>query len=133
MFAILQVIVPSQNFIFNTDCPYDCAEESFECNFALIEIIATQVPENARKAALQVYKWDNEAGQTMQVYGYGTTGRAGQFPTVSVLLAVLHDISNSYFACETLLLVSVSQIIYFCVNIFQRCAPVTKCLTRIWT
>ena len=97
--VILQVEVPSQHFIFNTECPYNCAAESFECNFALMKIVADRVPESARKAALQVYKWNNEAGQTMHIYGFGATGRADQFPTASVLLAVLHEISKAYLEC----------------------------------
>lgn len=97
MFAVSQAIVPSRDYIFNTACEYNCKTQPYECDFALMKISANMVPASAQKAALQVYRWNDEAGKNMEIYGYGDTGRADQFPTVSVPPAVLHVISNSNF------------------------------------
>ena len=86
MFAISQVEVPRRDYIFNSACKYNCWNHGSKCDFALMKISANKVPASAQKAALQVYKWSDEAGENMEIYGYGNTGRADEFPTVSVPL-----------------------------------------------
>ena len=86
MFAISQAIVPRRDYIFNSACKYNCGNHGSKCDFALMKISANKVPASAQKAALQVYKWSDEAGENMEIYGYGNTGRADEFPTVSVPL-----------------------------------------------
>ena len=94
MLAILQVTVPKEDFIFNSRCPFNCADQGYDCDFALLRISADRVPQSARQAALQVYKWSAETAQEMEIYGYGNTGRADEFPTVNFPLVMLHVISN---------------------------------------
>lgn len=41
-----------------------------------------EIPPSALAAALDVYKWRDEAGKTIDTYGYGTTGNAGKLSQV---------------------------------------------------
>ena len=48
-----------------------------------MKIPEENVPVAARVTALSVYRWDDEAGKDIEIYGYGNTGRADKFVTVS--------------------------------------------------
>ena len=47
-----------------------------------MKLTASSVPKTAKAAALPVYRWDDETGKTIDTYGYGTTGNAGNFAQV---------------------------------------------------
>ena len=128
MFAISQVVVPRRDYIFNSACKYNCGNHGSKCDFALMKISANKVPASAQKAALQVYKWGDEAGENIEIYGYGNTGRADEFPTVSVPLQA--RCCMIYLELKFAWRRAPLYIPFFFLSCLKRCDVVIKCLTR---
>ena len=51
-----------------------------------MKLSPSKVPATAQKAALEVYRWSDEMGKTIDTYGYGTTGNAAKFKKVRLWL-----------------------------------------------
>ena len=93
--CFVQIQVPSSKVLFNPKCMFSCDEDGpNRCDTAIMELDASQVPEDAKKAALEVYRWDDEKGMKIDTFGYGATGNAGKLSTVCIMMRVVpvHDV-----------------------------------------
>ena len=79
----MQAIIKGSNVLFNPSCKYSCAKDGpNKCDVAVIKLSPDTVPASAQRAALEVYRWNNEEGKTIDTYGYGVTGNAAKFSQV---------------------------------------------------
>ena len=80
---VMQTRVKSDDILFNPSCTYSCRNDGpNKCDIAIMKLSSNVVPASAKKAALPVYKWSDEKGKTIDIYGFGVTGSAAQFTNV---------------------------------------------------
>ena len=53
-----------------------------KCDVAVMKLATNTVPASAKQGALQAYRWSDEQGKTINIYGFGITGNAAKFPRV---------------------------------------------------
>jgi len=91
-FASSQASVPGSNVIFNYACKlnnFNCRTPRNTCDLALVKVPAANVPAKAQTAALPLYRWDDEVGKNIDMYGFDKTGRADKLMAVSALTSCL--------------------------------------------